>query len=50
MENLDGALPVVAVVFGVFAGFLASTRNGRGLLMHITSFEPDPAAAPALET
>ena len=22
MENLDGALPVVAVVFGVFAGFL----------------------------
>ena len=24
----------------LFAGFLASTRNGRGLLLHITSVEP----------
>ena len=28
---------------GLFAGFLTSTRNGRGLLFHITSFEADPA-------
>jgi len=25
---------------GLFAGFLTSTRNKRGLLFHITSFEP----------
>jgi primosomal replication protein N len=25
---------------GLFAGFITSTRNGRGLLFHITSFEP----------
>ena len=25
---------------GLFGGFLASTRNGRGLLLHITSVEP----------
>jgi len=30
---------------GLFAGFLTSTRNGRGLLFHITSFEADPAPA-----
>ena len=26
---------------GLFAGFITSTRNGRGLLFHITSVEPD---------
>ena len=26
---------------GLFAGFMTSTRNGRGLLFHITSVEPD---------
>lgn len=32
---------------GVFAGFLAPARNGRGLLFHITELTPDvPAAAP----
>ena len=25
---------------GLFGGFLASARNGRGLLLHITSVEP----------
>jgi primosomal replication protein N len=25
---------------GTFAGFLASARNGRGLLYHVTAFEP----------
>ncbi len=25
---------------GSFAGFLASARNGRGLLFHVTDFEP----------
>jgi primosomal replication protein N len=25
---------------GIFAGFLASARNGRGLLFHVTDFEP----------
>jgi len=25
---------------GLFSGFLASARNGRGLLFHITSVEP----------
>jgi primosomal replication protein N len=33
---------------GLFAGFITSTRNGRGLLFHITSFEPDTAATPAV--
>ena len=27
---------------GVFAGFLATARNGRGLLFHITSLVIDP--------
>ena len=27
----------------LFAGFITSTRNGRGLLFHITSFDADPA-------
>ena len=31
---------------GSFAGFLASARNGRGLLFHITAFEPDDQAEP----
>ena len=26
---------------GIYAGFLTSSRNKRGLLFHITSFEPD---------
>jgi primosomal replication protein N len=26
---------------GLFAGFLASARNGRGLLFHITELTPD---------
>ena len=32
---------------GLFAGFLTSTRNGRGLLFHITLFDADPAPATA---
>ncbi len=30
---------------GLFAGFITSTRNGRGLLFHITSFEPSELSA-----
>ena len=26
---------------GLFAGFLATARNGRGMLFHITSLSPD---------
>ncbi len=40
-------LPLALGGPGLFAGFLTSTRNGRGLLFHITSVEPDvsnPAA------
>ncbi|MGL4525530.1 MAG: primosomal replication protein N [Aestuariivirga sp.] len=36
--------PVVALELGgagTFAGFLATARNGRGLLFHVTSFEPE---------
>ncbi len=29
---------------GLFAGFITSTRNGRGLLFHITSVDVVPAA------
>jgi primosomal replication protein N len=29
---------------GMFAGFLASARNGRGLLFHITELTPDATA------
>jgi primosomal replication protein N len=29
---------------GSFAGFITSTRNGRGLLFHITSVDVAPAA------
>ncbi len=40
---------------GLFAGFLATTRNGRGMLFHITELAPgafalpssDPTPAPA---
>jgi primosomal replication protein N len=28
----------------LYAGFITSTRNGRGLLFHITSVEPQAAA------
>jgi len=28
---------------GVFAGFLAAARNGRGLLFHVTTVEPSAA-------
>jgi primosomal replication protein N len=31
---------------GLFGGFITSTRNGRGLLFHVTSVEPG-ANAPA---
>jgi primosomal replication protein N len=30
----------------LFGGFLTSTRNGRGLLFHITSVEPSSAPSP----
>ena len=32
------ALPLGSA--GQFAGFLAAARNGRGLLFHVTGFEP----------
>ena len=32
---------------GLFAGFLATTRNGRGLLFHITELSPGALATPA---
>ncbi len=35
--------PVAAMELGgsgTFAGFLASSRNGRGLLFHVTALEP----------
>ena len=32
---------------GDFAGFLASARNGRGLLFHITALSPHPPAQPS---
>ncbi len=38
--------PLALGAGGLFAGFLTSTRNGRGLLFHITSFDAD-AAVPA---
>ncbi|MBL8351237.1 MAG: primosomal replication protein N [Burkholderiaceae bacterium] len=31
----------------LFAGFLASTRNGRGLLFHITELSADAESAPS---
>ena len=32
--------------FGDFAGFLASARNGRGLLFHITALSPRDSLTP----
>jgi primosomal replication protein N len=40
--------PLGAMVLGgsaMFAGFLATTRNGRGLLFHITELTPDEPAS-----
>ena len=31
---------------GLFGGFLASARNGRGLLFHITELTPDAKTSP----
>jgi len=39
------ALPLEALPLGAcgsFAGFLAAARNGRGLLFHVTDFDPAP--------
>jgi primosomal replication protein N len=39
--------PVAALALGStasFAGFLGATRNGRGLILHITALDPDPAS------
>ena len=30
---------------GLYAGFVASARNGRGLVFHLTSVEPAPQAS-----
>jgi primosomal replication protein N len=35
--------PLVLGTECLFAGFITSTRNGRGLLFHITSVEPGQA-------
>ena len=32
---------------GLFAGFITHTRNRKGLLFHITSFEPVESSAPS---
>jgi primosomal replication protein N len=32
---------------GLFAGFVTSARNGRGLMFHVTTVEPLEAANPA---
>ena len=32
---------------GLYAGFITSTRNGRGLLFHITSVEPVARPVPS---
>jgi primosomal replication protein N len=34
-------LPLELGAAGLFGGFVTSARNGRGLLFHITSVEPD---------
>jgi primosomal replication protein N len=34
---------------GLFAGFLATTRNGRGMLFHITELSPGALALPSPE-
>jgi primosomal replication protein N len=41
------AAPLAALELGAdasFGGFLAATRNGRGLLFHVTDFEPAAAS------
>ncbi len=43
----QGLAPLALGSGGLFAGFITSTRNGRGLLFHITSFDADPAPVPA---
>ena len=47
-----GALsrPLGLMVLGssaMFAGFLATTRNGRGMLFHITELTPDAVECPS---
>lgn len=42
--------PLALGSFGLFSGFITSTRNGRGLLFHITSFEPLAAEDPLIPT
>ena len=32
---------------GLFAGFVTSARNGRGLMFHVTTVEPLETASPA---
>ena len=39
--------PMIARVGAMFAGFITTTRNGRGLLFHITSAEAASTQAPA---
>jgi primosomal replication protein N len=34
--------PLALGIGGLYGGFITSTRNGRGLLFHITSFDADP--------
>jgi primosomal replication protein N len=42
-------LPLALGSAAVFAGFITSARNGRGLSFHVTSVEPlAPEATPAL--
>jgi len=41
--------PALALGLGcpaIFAGFLATSRNGKGLVYHVTSIEPDEAQQP----
>ena len=40
-------LPLELGSTGLFAGFITSARNGRGLLFHITSVELDARPAPS---
>ena len=40
-------LPLELGSTGLYAGFITSTRNGRGLLFHITSVELDARPGPS---
>jgi primosomal replication protein N len=40
-------LPLELGSGGLFAGFITSAHNGRGLLFHITSVEPTPDRPPS---